>query len=355
MNDMVKISIPSLAMSEEELIKVLQGSLYPGAQPESIKLVIGYCKAGSFDPMQKPVHIVPMSVKTGGKKQNGDDEYAMRDVIMPGVGLYRTLAARTGEYAGMTEPEFGPAKTLNFSASEWVADAKGKRSQKRYDATLEYPEWCKVTVRRIVSGHVVEFSAKEYWLENYATAGKTTSAPNAMWKKRPFGQIAKCAEAQALRKGFPEAGAEPTADEMAGKSLDDGVVIEHQQIEQKEEKKAELPAYTVDKFKENLPTWTKLIKSGKKTVEQIIATVSSKGVLSEKQKQTLEAIEVDPPATLLDDVKRICAEAIRIEDTETAFLKLDDARFLLNEMLDENKVEAVTEIDAATKAIKERK
>lgn len=227
MNDMVKVAIPSLSMNEAELISVLNSSLYPGAKPESIKLVIGYCKAGGFDPMQKPVHIVPMSVKTGKKKPNSDyDEYEMRDVIMPGVGLYRTLAARTGEYAGMSEPEFGPTKTITYKSFEWVDGANDKRTKKYFDATLEYPEWCKVTCDRIVDGHVVGFSAKEYWLENYATAGKDTTAPNAMWKKRPFGQLAKCAEAQALRKGFPEAGAEPTADEMAGKSLDDGVVID---------------------------------------------------------------------------------------------------------------------------------
>lgn len=31
----------------------------------------------------------------------------MRDVIMPGIGSYRTQAARSGEYAGVSEPEFG--------------------------------------------------------------------------------------------------------------------------------------------------------------------------------------------------------------------------------------------------------
>lgn len=94
MNALTRHETGALALSEGELLNVLASSLYPGAAFESIKLVIGYCKAAGLDPMQKPVHIVPM---WDGKNKR------MRDVVMPGVGLYRTQAARTGEFAGMTE------------------------------------------------------------------------------------------------------------------------------------------------------------------------------------------------------------------------------------------------------------
>jgi len=218
----ISVSIPSLAMDESELISVLSSSIYPGAKVESIKLAIAYCRGAHLDPLQKPVHIVPMDVKSGRKDNNGKDLYEKRDVIMPGVGLYRVQAARTCEYAGMSDPEFGPMKTLTFKERDDSAET-----------TLEYPEWCKVTVRRVVEGKSVEFSAIEYWLENYATAGNWTKAPNKMWKKRPRGQIAKCAEAQALRKAFPEVGAQPTAEEMEGKTIDaeDVVVPSRPQIE----------------------------------------------------------------------------------------------------------------------------
>lgn len=186
----------AIALSESELLTVLQSSLYPGAAPESIKLVLGYCKAAGLDPMQKPVHIVPMWDSKAGR---------LRDVVMPGVGLYRTQASRTGQFAGMSEPEFGPDKTETISG-----------------ATITYPEWARVTVKRVLpSGVVAEFTAREFWVENYATkGGKDKSlAPNAMWTKRPRGQIAKCASAQALRIAFPELGAQATAEEMEGKPM----------------------------------------------------------------------------------------------------------------------------------------
>ena len=76
-----KAQIPSLLMNEAELMQVLQNSIYPGADPASIKLVIGYCRAGHLDPLQKPVHIVPMSVKVKGR-DGAKDTYVYRDVIM---------------------------------------------------------------------------------------------------------------------------------------------------------------------------------------------------------------------------------------------------------------------------------
>lgn len=201
------------------LVEVLGASLYPGAKPESIELVLSYCEAARLDPMQKPVHIVPMSVKVPGSGRERDS-YEWRDVIMPGIGLYRVQAARTGQYAGCSEPEFGPTVEFDLGAGE---DA----------VTVSAPEWCRVTVYRMVGGQRCEFSAREFWMENYATAGRKTTAPNAMWKRRPFGQLAKCAEAQALRKAFPEVGAQPTADEMEGKpyALDDGMTIAGERAE----------------------------------------------------------------------------------------------------------------------------
>jgi phage recombination protein Bet len=189
-------SLVSINETESRMIDVMRGSLYPGAKPESISMVLGYCKARSLDPMRKPVHIVPMWVKDPVTKQG-----SMQDVVLPGIALYRIEAARTGEYAGKTEPVFGPTIETTLGGVK-----------------VSFPEWCSITLYRMVNGQRCEFAAREYWLENYATAGKDSEAPNAMWRKRAFGQLAKCAEAQALRMAFPEAtGGEPTAEEMEGK------------------------------------------------------------------------------------------------------------------------------------------
>lgn len=196
MNEVVPIRSGGLAVPEEEALLVLQSSLYPGAALDSIRMVLSYCRASGLDPFQKPVHIVPMWDRHAAQ---------MRDVIMPGVNLYRTQASRSGAFAGITEPEFGPMVSTNIGGQD-----------------ITYPEWCKVTVKRqLASGVIGDFTATEYWLENYAQKGgkEKSIAPNAMWLKRPRGQIAKCASAQALRSAFPEIAAQYTAEEMEGKEL----------------------------------------------------------------------------------------------------------------------------------------
>ncbi len=183
-------------LDDSALVQVLKNSLYPGAQDASVYLVLDYCRAAGLDPMLKPVHIVPMWDSKAGQ---------MRDVVMPGVGLYRTQASRTGQFAGMTEPEFGPDKTENIGGTQ-----------------ITYPEWARVTVKRALdNGIVAEFTAMEFWTENYAVKGgkEKSVAPNAMWAKRPRGQLGKCAAAQALRIAFPELGAQNTAEELEGKTL----------------------------------------------------------------------------------------------------------------------------------------
>lgn len=271
MNALVKTEAHALTLREDELLPVLRSSLYPGAADSSIRLVLGYCKAAQLDPMQKPVHIVPMWDGKAGQ---------MRDVVMPGIGLYRTQASRSGQLAGISEPEFGPMVD---------GEVGGQR--------ISYPEWAKVTVRRALgSGVVADFTAVEYWLENYAVKGgkEKSIAPNAMWTKRPRGQIVKCAEAQALRKAFPELGSMPTADEMEGKTIE----VASEVVEAAAQPAAPI-TWPEAAFAAQLDRWTKAVHAGMKTVDDILALARSKGALTAEQEQRIRAIakpaEAPPP------------------------------------------------------------
>ncbi|WP_366302010.1 phage recombination protein Bet [Pseudomonas atacamensis] len=253
------------AMSEAALVEVLSNSLYPGAEKNSVVMVLAYCQAAHLDPMLKPVHIVPIW-NTKAKK--------MQDTVMPGIGLYRIQAARTGQYAGISDPEYGPPITAKLGGVD-----------------VTYPEWCRVTVKRQMSnGLVAEFTASERWLENYATASKDTVAPNSMWKRRAFAQLAKCAEAQALRKAFPEVGSAPTADEMEGKTFDEAPRDVTPQPSAVKEP-APNPDYSDEKFESMLPTWQGGIDQGKTNPETLIAFLQSRYTLSDSQIDQIKRME----------------------------------------------------------------
>lgn len=252
-------------MDDNKLVKILISSVFPGASEQSAMLALNYCKVAGLDVMQKPVHIVPMWDAKAGQ---------MRDVIMPGIGLYRVAASRTGQYLGISEPEFGPDITRDIGG-----------------VSVTFPEWCKVTCYRLVAGHKAEFPAMERWMENYVVRGgkEKSIAPNTMWAKRPWGQLLKCAEAQALRKAFPEVGAQPTAEEMEGRVIEEREIYgSHTTVKAGP---APLPEYPAEKMAENLPKWQAAIESGRSNAEGIIAMISTKFALTQEQQDAISKLE----------------------------------------------------------------
>lgn len=181
-------------------------SLYPGANPNSVLLVIDYCHARRLDPLKKPCHIVPMEVKDA---KTG--KYEWRDVVMPGIYELRTTAQRTGQYLGHSKPVYGPEVEY--------AGVKG-------------PQWCDFTVYRWNEAAKirVEFPVTVFFAEVVAT--KRDGNANARWAKAPCQMLTKCAEAAALREAFPdEIGGEQTAEEMDGQRAIDAPAIDVKPVE----------------------------------------------------------------------------------------------------------------------------
>ena len=188
--------------------KTLVEAIYPSARSiDSIALVLSYCKARGLDPFKRPVHIVPVwNSAIGG----------MVETIWPGVGELRTTAMRTGQFAGMDPAEFGPIIEETFEGTSEKGKSKGKSKR----ITVRYPEWCRMTVYRMLGGQRCPISSPVvFWKETYGKWADT-EVPNDMWAQRPLGQLEKCAEAAGLRRAFPEEnGHDYTAEEMEGQRM----------------------------------------------------------------------------------------------------------------------------------------
>lgn len=175
--------------------RTLMNNLYPGAAAESVVMVWDYCVARQLDPLKKPCHIVPMSVKDA---KSGN--YIWRDVVMPGIYEYRTTAMRTGLYLGHSKPDYG-------AAVEFLG--------------IMAPEWCELTVYRWSkeANRQIEFPVRIYFRECAGTTRNGTV--NDRWSRAPIQMLTKVAEAAALREAFPdEFGGTHTDDELAGQELD---------------------------------------------------------------------------------------------------------------------------------------
>jgi phage recombination protein Bet len=207
----VRLAAPSSALAELGIDvgtwKVLTESIFPSAKtPEGVLLAVRYCQARKLDIMRRPVHVVPMWSKALGREV---------ETVWPGIAEVQTTAARTGQWAGMDAPRFGPDKTRTFEGRAKIND-----EWQAIQVTVTFPDWCEVTVYRVVQGTRCPFTETVWWEETYSRAGGARSeVPTDMWVKRPHGQLLKCAKAASLRAAFPEE-ADYTAEEMEGKVIE---------------------------------------------------------------------------------------------------------------------------------------
>lgn len=187
--------------------KVLTDSIFPSAKTaEGILLAVHYCAARNLDILKRPVHVVPMYSTAQAREI---------ETVWPGIAELQTTAARTGQWAGIDPPRFGPLCERTFRGR-----SKRDGTWQDIESTVSFPEWCEVTVYRLVGGTRCAFTEPVFWLEAYARFGGAYSElPTDMWLKRPRGQLMKCAKAASLRAAFPEE-ATYTAEEMEGRVIE---------------------------------------------------------------------------------------------------------------------------------------
>jgi phage recombination protein Bet len=150
---------PGVALSAEQLALVRR-TIAQGATDDELALYLYDCQRHGVHPLDKLLHFT----KRGGKY-----------VPITSIDLMRTRAAETGDCLGISDAYFtGTPQHADFAAT--------------------------VTVRRLVQGQTAEFTATARWAEYYPGQGP----PGIMWRKMPHGQLGKCAEGLALRKGFPK-------------------------------------------------------------------------------------------------------------------------------------------------------
>lgn len=176
----------------DEQIKLIRDVYAKGATEHEFRLFLEVAKRKGLDIFQRQIHLVKRW-----------DSKANREVceIQTGIDGYRLIADRTGRYEGQSGPFWCG------DDGQWVdvwlhTDPPRAAKVGIWRAGCREPFW-----------GVALYS--EY-VQTYRDKQSQQVRPNPMWARMPANQLAKCAEALALRKAFPaEMSGIYTSEEMA--------------------------------------------------------------------------------------------------------------------------------------------
>lgn len=183
--------------------------------------------------------------------------------------------------------------TQDYDIIQGKACRKSHSVMARFQQTGGKVEWHELTDRiaDATFSHPAGGKLRMTWTWQQAESAKLTGKDN--WRNYPRAMLRARLIAEAIRAVYPAALGGMLLAEEAQDLPDD--VLPMARTERAidpatgEIKPKALPAYSDEAFQKNLATWQGLIESGKKTAEQIIATVSSKAVMTEEQVAMIRA------------------------------------------------------------------
>lgn len=177
--NIIEQETPELAFSKltRSQVNLIKNTVAKGATDNELRLFISVCHATKLNPFLRQVHFV----------KRWDSKLLQEvGVIQVGIDGFRAIAEESGQYAGSDD-----AIHKDQTEKELVM---GKVKVKK-----DVPGSATVTVYKLIGEQRYPFTATARWDEYYPG-----DKQGYMWAKMPYGQLAKCAEALALRKAFPK-------------------------------------------------------------------------------------------------------------------------------------------------------
>lgn len=159
---------PTITFTQDQ-IDLIKRTVADGATNDELALFMHQAKRTGLDPLARQIYCV----KRQGKM-----------TIQTSIDGFRVVAERTGIYAGQDAPSHSYGKNPKKVGEKFVP----------YKTQVNVYKFNERTGERYLAA-----VGEAFWDEFKPQGGQ-----DFMWKKMPHVMLAKCAEAQALRKAFPQ-------------------------------------------------------------------------------------------------------------------------------------------------------
>lgn len=177
MNDLAAPRQGPMAQFDPAQVELIKRNICQGATDDELQLFLRQCRQTGLDPFSRQIYSIKRREKQG-------ERWVDRRSTQVSIDGLRLVAERTGKYAGQTAPEWcgadGVWRDVWLTATPPVASRVG-------------------VLRR-------DFEQPCFGIARYAAYVQTGQGdqPTKMWRVMPDVMLAKCAEALALRKAFPQ-------------------------------------------------------------------------------------------------------------------------------------------------------
>lgn len=211
MNNVVAFQPPAALRSYTPAqLTLIRQTVAKDTTPAEFDMFVEVCRNGGFDPFRRQIYCLVY---------NKDDAEKRRVVFITGIDGFRAVAARNRDYRpDDKEPEIvtdesrkSPSNPLGIVKATVRAYKYGPDGQWHPCVGVAY--WDEFAVMKqdgdfewVETGEVYPQGHKKAGRPKYRKEfkGDAQARPDGKWATMPHTMLSKCAEAQALRKGWPE-------------------------------------------------------------------------------------------------------------------------------------------------------